>query len=177
MLEPVGVGIVGARVGDQSLHVIAEPFVQEDVIGNRRAQLNDAFLLHQVAKAHLLEVEVHQLAFLFGRQVADVDHNYETIGRGFRERERALPELNRVHRRNGEAERRQVVGLFAHRDGSILEAFEERTLRLERNAVDLIEEDHLGRRQRSKLRHERPSGGVDHLKPDHLGRLEIRASL
>ena len=117
-----------------------------------RAQLDDALLRHQRVQAHLLEVEVHQLLLFLGRQVADVDHDREAIGGRFRQRERALAELDRVHRRDGEAERRQLVGRLADGDGAVLQAFEERALRLERDAVDLVEQDDFGRRRADRTR-------------------------
>ena len=67
-------------------------------------------------RRHALEVEVDELLFLVRRQVADVDHRREPIGGRFRQRERALAELHRVHRRDREAERRQVVGVLADGD-------------------------------------------------------------
>ena len=60
-----------------------------------------------------LEVEVHQLAFFLRRQIADVHHDGEAIGRGFGERKRALTELHRIHRRDREAEGGQLVGRLA----------------------------------------------------------------
>ncbi len=119
--QPVRVRVVGSRGRHQPLDVLAEPFVQEHLLGDARAQLDDPFLRHQLVQAHALEVEVHELLFLFGRQIADVDHDREAIGRGFRQREGALAELDRVHRRDREAERRQLVGFLADRDRAILQ--------------------------------------------------------
>ena len=45
--KPVGVRVIGTRVDDQPLDVVAEPLVQEHVLGDRRAQLDDALLVHQ----------------------------------------------------------------------------------------------------------------------------------
>ena len=56
-------------------------------------------------------------------------------------------------------------------------AFEERALRLERDAVDLVEQDDFGRRQRAELGDERAGRRVDHLKADHFGRLQVGAAL
>ena len=130
-----------------------------------------------VAEAHLLEVEVHQLAFFFGRQIPDVDHDREAIGRRFREGERALSELDRVHRRDREVERRQLVGLLADGHGAILQAFEERALRLERDAVDLVEQDDFRFGERAHFGGQRPGRGIDHLEADDFGRLQVGASL
>ena len=112
-----------------------------------------------------------------GAQVADVHHDREPIGRRFRQRKRALPELDRVHRRDREAERRQLVGGLADGDGAILQPFEERALRLERDAVDLVEQDDFGRGQRAELGDERAGRRVDHLEADDLGRLQVGAAL
>jgi hypothetical protein len=75
------------------------------------------------------------------------------------------------------AERRQLVGRLADRDGPVLQPFEKRALRLERDAVDLVEQDHFGRRERTELGHELAGRRVDHLKADDLGGLQIRAAL
>ena len=72
-----------------------------------------------------LKSKLHQLGFFLRRQVADVHHDREPIGRRFRERKRALPELDRVHRRDREAERRQLVGGLADGDGAILQRLRE----------------------------------------------------
>ena len=90
---------------------------------------------------------------------------------------RALPELDRVHRRDREAERRQLVGRVADGDRAVLQPFEKRALRLERNAVDLVEQDDFGRRERSELGDQRAGRRVDHLEPDDFGRLQIGAPL
>ncbi len=142
-----------------------------------RAQLDDALLRHQRVEPDALEVEVHQLALFFRRQVADVHHDREAIGRRFRQRERALSELDRVHRRDGEAERRQLVGRLADRDRAVLQPFEERALRLERDAVDLVEQDDLGLGQRPELGDQLAGGRVDHLEADDFGRLQVGAAL
>ena len=126
---------------------------------------------------HLLEVEADELLFFFRRQVGDVHDDREPIGRGFRQRKRALPELDRVHRRDREAERRQLVGRLADGDRAILQAFEKRALRLERDAVDFVEQDDFRRRERTELGHELAGRRVDHLEADDLGRLQIGASL
>ena len=141
------------------------------------AQLDDPLLLHQRVQPHLLEVEVDQLLLLLGRQVRDVDHDREAIGRRFRERERALPQFHRVHRRDRKAERGELVGLLADGDGPVLQAFEERALRLQRDAVDLVEQDDFGGRERTELGDELAGRRVDHLKADDFGWLQVGASL
>ena len=50
-------------------------------------------------------------------------------------------------------------------------------MRLQRNAIDLVEQDHLGRRERSNLRHQLAGGRIDHLKTDDFGRLQVGTSL
>ena len=115
------------------------------------AQLDDPLLRHQRVEPHLLEIEIHQLLLFLGRQVADVHHDGEPIGRRFRQRKRALPELHRVHRRDREAERRQLVGRLADGDLAILQPFEKRALRLQRDAVDLVEQDDFRRGERTEL--------------------------
>ena len=90
---------------------------------------------------------------------------------------RALPELHRVHRRDRKTERLQLVGGLADGDRAVLQPFEERALRLQRNAVDLIEQDDLARGERTELGHELAGGRVDHLKADDLGRLQVGAAL
>ena len=124
-----------------------------------------------------LEVEVHQLAFFLRRQIADVDHDREAIGCRFGERERALSQLHRVHRRNREAEGGQLVGRLADRHGAILQTFEKRALRLERDAVDLVEQDDLGLGERAELGDQLAGGRIDHLEADDLGRLQVGAAL
>ena len=141
------------------------------------AQLDDALLRHQRVQPHLLEIEVHELGFFLRRQVADVHHDREAIGRRFRQRKRALAELDRVHRRNREAERRQLVGRIADGDRAVLQPFEKRALRLERDAVDLVEQNDFGRGERPELGDERAGRRVDHLKADDFGRLQVGASL
>ena len=124
-----------------------------------------------------LKSKFTSLRFFLRRQVADVHHDREAIGRRFRQRKRALPELDRVHRRDREAERRQLVGRLADGDGAILQPLEERALRLERDAVDLVEQDDFGRRQRTELGDERAGRRVDHLEADDFGRLQVGAAL
>ena len=141
------------------------------------AQLDDPLLRHQRLQAHLLEVEADQLLFFLGRQVGDVDDDREAIGGGFRERKRALSELDRVHRGDREAEGRQLVGGFADRDGAVLQALEKRALRLQRDAVDLVEQDDFRRRERAELGDELAGRRVDHLESDHFGRLQVGAAL
>ncbi len=162
---------------DQALDVIAEPLVQVHVLGDGGAQLDDPLLPHQRVEAHLLEVEVHQLALFFGRQVADVHHDREAIGGRFRQRERALAELDRVHRRDREVERRQLVGRLADRHGAVLQAFEEGALRLQRDAVDLVQQDHFGFGERTDFGGQLAGRRVDHLEADHFGRLQVGAAL
>ena len=60
---------------------------------------------------------------------------------------------------------------------AILQALEKRALRLQRDAVDLVEQDHFGRRQRPELGLERAGRRVDHLEADDFGRLQIGAAL
>ena len=122
VVPPVGVFVVGPRRRHQPLDVAAEPIVQKHALADHGPQLDDALLRQQRVEPHLLEVEVDQLLLLLGRQVADVDHGRKPIGRRFRERKRALPQLHRVHRRNREAERRQLVGRLADGDGAVLQA-------------------------------------------------------
>ena len=141
-----------------------------------RSSMIRSFVISAI-QAHALEVEVHELGFLGGRQVADVHHDREPVGRRFRQRKRALPELHRVHRRDREAERRQLVGGLADRDRAVLQRLEERALRLERDAVDLVEQDHFGLRERAELGHQLAGRRVDHLEADDLGRLQVGASL
>ena len=151
-IVPVGVGVVRPCRGDELLDVLAEPLVQEHLLVDAGAELDDPFLGHQGVESHALEVERHQLLLLLRRQIADVDHDRKAIGRRFRQRERALAELDRVHRRNREAERRQLVGFLADRDRAVLQSFEKRALRLERDAVDLVEQDDFGRGHRDRTR-------------------------
>ena len=87
-----------------------------------------------------------------GAQVGDVDDDREAVGRRLRQRKRALPQLDRVHRRDREAEGRQLVGGLADGDGAVLQPFEERALRLQRDAVDLVEQDHFGRTPADRTR-------------------------
>jgi len=61
----------------------------------------------------------------------------------FRQRERALSEFDGIHRGDREAECRQRVGRLANRDGAVLQPFEKGALRFERDAVDLVEQDHF----------------------------------
>ena len=62
-------------------------------------------------------------------------------------------------------------------DGPILQPFEERALRFQRDAIDFIEQDHFGGGERTELGHQLAGGGVDHLEADHFGRLQVGASL
>ena len=71
----------------------------------------------------------------------------------------------------------QVVGGLADGDRPVLQAFEERALRLQRDTVDLVEQDDFGRRKRPELGHQLASRRIDHLEADDFGRLEIGASL
>ena len=71
----------------------------------------------------------------------------------------------------------QVVGLLADGDGAVLQRFEKGALRLERDAVDLVEQDHFRRRHRAELRHQLAGRRIDHLKADDFGRLQIGAAL
>ena len=102
--------------------------MEEYLLGDAPAQLNDPLLGHQLVQANPLEVKVHELLFLFGRQVADVDHDRETIGGGFRQRKCALAELDRVHRGDSEAEGRELIRFLANGNGPILQPFEEGAL-------------------------------------------------
>jgi hypothetical protein len=78
----------------------------------------------------------------------------------------SLSQLHRVHRRDRKTERRHLVGLLADGDRAILQPFEEGALGLQRDAVDLVEQDDFGRRERAELGDELPRRRVDHLKPD-----------
>ena len=75
---------------------------------------------HQRLQAHALEIEAHQLLLFLRRQIRDVHYDREPVSGGFRQRKRALAELDRVHRRNGETEGRQLVGGLAHRHRAVL---------------------------------------------------------
>jgi hypothetical protein len=97
--------------------------------------------------------------------------------RSVRQRERALPELDRVHRRDREAEGGQLVGRVADGDRAVLQPLEKRALRFQRDAVDLVEQDHLARGERSELGHQLAGRRVDHLKADDFGRLQVGAAL
>ena len=151
--------------------------MQEHLLADARPQLEHPRLRHQAVEVHLLEVEGHQLLLLLGGQVADVDHDREPVGGRLRQGEGALAELDGVHGGDGEAERGQLVGLLADGDRAVLQALEERALRLEGDAVDLVEQDHLGRGEGAELGHEVAGRGVDHLEPDDLGRLQVGAAL
>jgi hypothetical protein len=70
-----------------------------------------------------------------------------------------------------------MAKLKADRDRAILQPFQERALRLERDAVDLVEQNDFGGRERAELRHQLAGGRVDHLEPDDLGRLQVGAPL
>src|SRR5688572_3916217 len=95
----------------------------------------------------------------------------------FRKRKRPLPQLHRVHRRDGKAERRQLVGRLADGDRTVLQSLEKRALRLERDAIDYVEQDDFRRRQRPELGDELARRRVDHLEADDLRRLQIGAPL
>ena len=56
-------------------------------------------------------------------------------------------------------------------------AFEKRALRLERDAVDLVEQDDLGLGERTELGHQLAGRRVDHLEADDFGRLQVGAAL
>ena len=71
----------------------------------------------------------------------------------------------------------KLVGGLADGDRPILQPFEERALRLQRDAVDLVEQNHFGRGERPELGDELARRRVDHLKADDLGRLQVGASL
>src|SRR3989339_688765 len=60
---------------------------------------------------------------------------------------------------------------------AVLQPLQKRALGLQRNAVDLVEENHLGGRERSELGDELAGPRVDHLEADNLGRLKVGASL
>ena len=60
---------------------------------------------------------------------------------------------------------------------AVLQAFEKRALRLQRDAVDLVEQDDFGRRQRAELGDELAGRRVDHLEADDFGRLQVGAAL
>jgi hypothetical protein len=88
-----------------------------------------------------------------------------------------LTQLHRVHRGNGEAERRKLVGLLADRDRPVLQPLETGALRLQGNSIDLIEQKDLGRRQWSEFRNEFARRRVDHLEADDLGWLQVGPTL
>ena len=67
--------------------------------------------------------------------------------------------------------------VVADGDRAVLQAFEKRALRLERDAVDLVEQDDFGRRQRPELGRQLAGGRVDHLEADDFGRLQVGAAL
>jgi hypothetical protein len=71
----------------------------------------------------------------------------------------------------------KLVGGLADGHGAILQAFEEGALRLERDAVDLVEQDDFRLGQRADLGGQLAGRRVDHLEADHLGRLQVGASL
>ena len=110
-------------------------------------------------------------------QISDVDHDRETIRGRFRQWERPLPQLDRIHRRNGKAECWQLVGVLAHRDRPFLQALEKRALRLERDAVDFVEQNHFRRRERPELGDQLAGGGIYHLEPDYFSRLQVGSPL
>ncbi len=87
------------------------------------------------------------------------------------------PELDRVHRRDREVERRQLVGGLADRHGAVLQAFEERALRLQRDAVDFVQQDHFRFGERTDLGRELAGRGIDHLEADDFGRLQVGPAL
>jgi hypothetical protein len=176
-VQPFCFGVVRPRRADEPPDVLRQRLVKKYFARDRRAQLDDALLRHQPLEMHLLEVEADELLFFFGRQVGDVHDDREPIGCGFRQRKRTLPELYRVHRRDREVEGRQFVGGFADSDRAILQAFEKRALRLERDTVDFVEKDYFRRSERTELGHELAGRRVDHLKPDDLRRLQIGAAL
>ena len=61
--------------------------------------------------------------------------------------------------------------------GAILQPLEKRALRLQRDAVDFIEQDHFRRRHRPELGDQLAGRRVDHLKADDFGRLQVGAAL
>src|SRR6185369_13340621 len=75
------------------------------------------------------------------------------------------------------AEGGKIVGLLADGDRAILEPFEEGALRLQGDAVDLVEKDDFGRGHRAELGDELPGGRVEHLEPYYRGGLEVGAAL
>src|SRR6266540_6358646 len=56
---PVGFGVVRTRGGDQALDVPREPLVQEHLLVDGAAQLDDPLLGHQGVQLHFFEVEMH----------------------------------------------------------------------------------------------------------------------
>ena len=72
MNEPVRVRVVGPRRRDEPLDVHAQPFVQEHLLADGPAELDDPLLGHQLLQPYALEVEIHQLRLFFRREVADV---------------------------------------------------------------------------------------------------------
>ena len=162
---------------NQTPNVLRQHAVQEYVAGDHGTQFDNPLLRHQRLQPNFLEIELDQLFFLVGRQVGDVHDHREPIGRRFRQRKGALPQLHRIHRRDRKTECREFASGGADRNGAILQSFEERALRFQRDAVDFIEENHFCRRQRSELGNEGASRRVDHLKAHHLRGLEVGSAL
>ena len=61
--------------------------------------------------------------------------------------------------------------------GAVLQAFEKRALRFERNPIDLVEQDDFRRRERTELGLERAGHRVDHLEADDFGGLQVGPAL
>jgi hypothetical protein len=120
---------------------------------------------------------VHQLLFLLGRQVADVDHDREAVGGGFREREGALAEFDRVHRRDREAERGQLVGFLP--TVTVRSCSPSRNALCDLSGMRLISSSRMTSAEASGPNSviDLAGGGVDHLEADDLGGLQVGAPL
>src|SRR5262245_9657044 len=164
MMMPSGLRLKGSCRHDQPSDVLLESLVHVDFASDDPAQRDDSIFGYQRRQLHILEIEAHQLLLFFRPQVRDVHDDREAINGGLGERKGALAQLGWIHRGDGEAERRQFVGELADRDRTLLKPFEERTLRLERDTVNLVEQDDFRGGQRAKLGDEGTGRRIDHLK-------------
>ena len=151
--------------------------MQEHVAGDGGSQLDYALLRYERAETHALEVEADELLLLFGRQIRHVHEDGEPVCCRFGKRKGALTQLHGIHRRQREAELGQLITHLAHGHRAILQSFEKRALRLHRDAVDLVKQDHLGRGQRAELGLQGAGRGIDHLKAHDFRRLQVCAAL
>ena len=94
---PLGLGIVGTRGAHKPANVLRQSLVQKHFPGDRRTQLDDAFLRHQRIQANLLEIEVDEFLFFLGRKVGDVHKDRKAIRRRFGQWERSLSQFDGVH--------------------------------------------------------------------------------